>query len=606
MLMIGLSACGGGGGFDGNPPPPGGGGPAIASITLLASGPQLGSGAATQDQGVTLTAITQNSANTLVEGVPVSFAASSGALQVTRGTTDASGAATAILTTAGNPENRTITVTATAGGTSTTITVDVTGTQLAVSGPDTLTINDTATYSIALTNSAGTGIANQMVTVASAIGNTLSSVSLTTDASGQVQVNVTGTIGGLDTLTVSALGLTRQFSINVSTDNFTFTTPPAGTRVALSTTQPLTLHWDRNGLPQIGQPISFSTTRGILSAEIGSTDANGNLTISISSVNAGPAVISAVGPGGLATDLEINFIATNPDTLTLMAEPSTVVVNAQSTVTAVVRDPADNLVEGRRVNFTLNDVSGGSLSSGFAVTDSQGKASVIYTAGASTSASNAVTITAVVDGTAIQDTTNLTVAGQQLRVTLGTGNTLFEPNATQYRVPYVVQVTDANGNPVSGNRVQLNVRPLVYFKGFWRPVMGRMPPWERVPTLPAPMGAPPGFCDNEDINFNGINEAGEDFNNNGVLDPGNPVTVSPGMITTDAEGFGFIDVVYPQSMATWVSVRLSAIIEVTGTEFTESRTFDLAIAGSDISDINVAPPGDVSPFGSADSCADPN
>ncbi|MDZ7811186.1 MAG: hypothetical protein U5L11_15505 [Arhodomonas sp.] len=45
-------------------------------------------------------------------------------------------------------------------------------------------------------------------------------------------------------------------------------------------------------------------------------------------------------------------------------------------------------------------------------------------------------------------------------MTLGTGNELTEPNLTQYRQPWAVQVTDANGNAVASQEVQIAAIPL--------------------------------------------------------------------------------------------------------------------------------------------------
>jgi hypothetical protein len=114
VVLATLGGCGGGGspftqGSSGGTGTTGGTTTA-SSVTLLASSPQLNSDASTSTNGVTLTAIVRASNNSVLQGQTVSFSASSGAIQVTQAQTDASGAATAILTTGGNPENRTIPV----------------------------------------------------------------------------------------------------------------------------------------------------------------------------------------------------------------------------------------------------------------------------------------------------------------------------------------------------------------------------------------------------------------------------------------------------------------------------------------------------------------
>ena len=110
-------------------PPPGIGtsGPVPNRIDLLVSSPQLSSNGT---GNVTLTALVRDAANNLVSGVLVRFSADSGGIQVTNGTTGATGTATALLTTGGDQRNRTINVTAMVGNLSSQNTVQVTGTTL--------------------------------------------------------------------------------------------------------------------------------------------------------------------------------------------------------------------------------------------------------------------------------------------------------------------------------------------------------------------------------------------------------------------------------------------------------------------------------------------
>src|SRR5262249_676931 len=91
------------------------GGPVASRIDLVVRSPQLDSDGT---QSVTLTALVRDGANNVLSGIPVSFKApppSSASIQVTSGTTGATGTASALLTTGGDPSNRTITVTATTG-----------------------------------------------------------------------------------------------------------------------------------------------------------------------------------------------------------------------------------------------------------------------------------------------------------------------------------------------------------------------------------------------------------------------------------------------------------------------------------------------------------
>jgi Bacterial Ig-like domain (group 1) len=185
-------------------------------LTSLTSIPSDGSKTAT------ITAYVRDANNNFVSGAVVGFQASSGGLTVTKGTTDTSGSATATLSSAGDPTNRSITVTAKVVGSSgaaATVTVGVVGTKLTVSGPPTLVQGATGTYTVSLTDASGSGIANQTVTITSASGNALTPSTFTTDATGQKTFTVTGSVAGNDTITVPGASLKATQAVAVSNQN---------------------------------------------------------------------------------------------------------------------------------------------------------------------------------------------------------------------------------------------------------------------------------------------------------------------------------------------------------------------------------------------------
>src|SRR5262249_10196327 len=153
---------------------------------------------------------------------------------------------------------------------------------------------------------------------------------------------------------------------------------------------------------QDGENINFATTRGTLYEHNGTactatpltgpvvTDTDGVARGCVAATNAGPATLSATTDNATVANRIVEFVATVPDEMNLQASPTTVTTTGQSTITAVVRDAANNLVKNQTVVFTLNDVTGGSLSVGSSVTDSQGRAQTVYTASTTTSAANGV------------------------------------------------------------------------------------------------------------------------------------------------------------------------------------------------------------------------
>lgn len=588
------------------------------NITLLTSEPQLPSA---NSKSATITAIVQGANNDLLTGVPVIFTASSGAITpvqttagaaanpaVAAGTTDANGAAQATLTTPGNPTNRVITVTAMAGSTTATVNVEVSGTQLSISGPPTLVQNAQGGYSVSLTDSGGNGIASQTITLASAKSNTLSAATVTTNATGLATFTLTPINAGDDTITATWQGQSSTQKVSVSNQAFSITAPTAGANIVVGQTSPVTISWAASGAPVTSGTVYLTSSRGTLSAS-SSTVTNGALStpVTISSTTAGPAIVSATAVDGsgntVATaQVTIGFIATVPSSVSVQASPSAVPIKGQSTLTATVIDATGNPVQGKTVDFTLTDSTGGALSAPSAATNAQGTASVNYTASTGSSAPNGVVITVQVEGTAISSTTTLTVGGQTVHLSFGTGNTITAFSSTQYEMPYTVQAADAANNGVSNVTVTFSLQTTAYAPGYlyWN---GTDKFWE--PTYTATNGLF-GFCSPTTVN-----------EYNGVINPVPPpsgvtpvVTQIPGAVaTTDVPsaitatgGSATVNLIYPKDHAYWVMVALTATATVSGTQNSITSSFVLPGASPDYNQQNVIPPGPISPYGQSTTC----
>ena len=601
------------------------------TVSVLTSAAQIPSDSS---RPATISAVVRDSNNNLVSGVAVTFQASSGAIvpvqttagataMVPAGTTDANGEAQASLTTPGDPSDRAITVTATVGAASAQVTVTVTGTTLTLTAPASLVLNSSAAGSVALANSAGQGIANTMVTLASAAGNTLSATTLTTDANGHATFTVTGVKGGNDTITATALGLTQTATMAVSTQNFTITSPADGTKVNLGAMQTVTATWLNNGSPVVGQAVTFSATRGTLVPTTPvTTSASGTASVQISSNGAGPSIVSANG-SGVSAQVGLDFVAQAPSQISVQAGPASVAVQGQSTISALVRDANNNLVEGATVNFVIvTDPTNGSLSSATATTDAQGRAQTVYTAGNSTSGANGVAISATVAGTAITAQATLTVGGQAVFLSLGTGNTIITSGGTAiYEVLYTIFAVDAQGAALANVPVTVSVLPVAYGKGAMGGCGATPPTSTWVPIYSTATTDPDSWngtklCKNEDTDYTGnIDSLGfcptgsttpcKDYNGNGKLDPGNIAVVSPASGVTDSTGRLDVTISYPRDHAYWVEVSLVASTTVQGTQSSTSTTFLLQGAVADYA-CSIGPPGPVSPYGVQTTCANPN
>lgn len=658
----------------------------VNNITLVSSSPQLPSGAVLTANGVTLTAIVKDSQGVVVAGIPVTFSAPGAAIQITRGTTDASGTATAVLTTGGNPANRTVTVTASSSiGSSNPVQIDVVGTTLQINGPITVGSGQTATYQVLLRDSTLAGIPGRTVTITSSLNNLppSGSVSVTTDFNGTASFAYTGTNSGNDVLSASAgvLNATASLNLTVTANQLTYLPQcqdlidnelpgdgmmdfggdgqcssladdnesqfiGSGPVVAIGPPQQgtrLRFRYTESGVPQAAQLINYSVTRGyvamlvgpppvLLKQSSGVTDVDGYITVDLrsdGSDGAGESILSLQSTSGSSAIKSVQILANVPASLDLQASPATIPVSGSSTLTVVVRDGRNNLVANQRVDFLLTDSTGGTLSAASAITNSVGSATLTYRASTIPSATNGVSVRASIAG-GPTDTATITVGGQALFISLGTGNTVAEPSPTVYKLPYSAVVTDAGGNPAPANTIfRLSVISVAYQKGafqncvtppgVWVPTYTISPPSSSTvfggsgcATEDTPVGFGNGILDpGEDRNLNNLLDPGEDLDGdgvldpgedrgNGILDPGNVVTVPSTVPLVD--GVADFDLTYPQDRAYWVAVTLRATASVAGSETVAITTFVLPGAAPDYNDCTVAPPGQISPYGTGFSC----
>ncbi|AWL11772.1 hypothetical protein HMF8227_01294 [Saliniradius amylolyticus] len=579
-----------------------------ASMEVYATSNQMASSGA---DSVEIIALLKDQGNRLLPGAEVVFSATSGELPAPGvAVSGEDGTARTTLTSKANPENRDITVTATSGTLTQDVVVSVLGTEIQIDGGTSVVLNNSTELFISLLDSDDKGIANQTVSL-SAENGTLAESEVTTNTDGKATVVYTGTQAGLDTISAEALNASAEFEISVQRDNFRFVSLPSD-NVPLGDNATVTIRWEKDGSAFAGGSVTFLTSRGQFSSSTVTTDANGEASVSISSNNAGTASISAEGEDSEGNKVsvtgEVNFIATDADSIIVDATPDSIGPDGQtSTITAVVRDPNDNLVEGMQVSFNVDDPSAGSLEPNSAVTNDKGVASTVFTSNAVTN-EEFVTITAtVVEDNSVTGQTNVTVGDRPFDISFGTGNLIESPSAATYRKEYAVFVTDPQGSLQDGVDLTASVVPEpyaeggVYRKGYW--VWSE--PDERWLTVVT------AVCDNEDINGNGILDAGEDTNGDGQLTPGilGSISFKDGENFTDSVVTNSSDPVlmyhtYAESFAPWTEVKISVESESAGSESEESHVLTLTVSGEDVSNEDAAPAPNS--FGSSNSCADPN
>lgn len=596
-----------------------------ASMQLLADALQLSSSGADTIQ---LSAIVKNAQNVLLENVTVEFSANSGAsIENTQPVTDNLGTARANLSTTNNPENRIITAVASISGfpdLTQEIDISVVGTTLSISGLNSVIVGDSVELIALLEDSDDTGISGEVVSLSASDENGvdasafLSTSTVTTSLSGQVAFDFTANLSGNYTITATALNSSSVFTLSVQEDQFSFVDAPDINNIEedleLNQSHTLTVQWLKDNTPVVGANVSLSATRGSLAESSLITDNNGEVQFTISSDNAGVSTILAVGTDSdndvISASTQIAFIATTPNSVLVDATPDSIGPDNQtSTISAIVRDASDNLVGNQVVSFSVFDVANGTLDPAQATTDRNGIASTVYTS-SSDSANEAVVITASVSG--VEGQATLTVGDTARDIVIGTGNLIESPENSTYQKEFSVFVTDADGNPVPNADVFMSVTPpritegIAFFKGTW---LFDEDAGIYLPTGADGLTSTPQVqtdvtgCLNEDVNFNGILDAGEDTNGDGMLTPGNVATITPS-VTTDENGQALVFVTYPRQFGSWARVKITARSESSGSESRESLFFGLGVAVDDLSTEGVPPPS--SPQGVGNNCFDLN
>lgn len=384
----------------------------------------------------TLTATLVDSSNAVMEGVPVSFSTTSGNLNASTATTDASGQAIVTLKSGlADFSNRTATVTASVTGVaSASVPVLIRGSTISLTmATNTIQVGaGTLSATATIANSAGLGLPNQNVRFSigatSTGAATLSAATLTTDATGVTSaLTLTPTAAGTVVLTAEWLDSTGAVTATATKD--IFVTAASGTAFAITTPvgDPTAL---TSGATQtliatvpttipvliLGVPTNITVTDVRISATSGTWTGTSPVTGPATSIFQTPSAnavaasytapassgsvtvqVDALGTVGGVTrttlsSLSRTFVVSAPSTaaakLFLSASASTIVPSSGSNVStatleAVVRDASNNAVGGAAVMFGLLGTtgSGESVSPAVAITDSFGKASTTFVAG---------------------------------------------------------------------------------------------------------------------------------------------------------------------------------------------------------------------------------
>lgn len=584
----------------------------VRSVLLSADKLELGTGGTDR---VELFAIVKDDNNILMKGVQVTFSADQNSeLEVTSNVTGADGIARAYLSSKTDYSMRQINVTATAGANRipSNIKINVVGTSIDVLAPAAVVLGGTTKLTIALLDATGKGIKNTPLELSSSLSNSFSSTNPSTDvATGRAVVEYNASKPGTDVITIKALNVTQTVSIVVDPDSFAF--EPASNiieEIELNTVKTLGVKWTSDGIPVANNDVTFTTTRGFIAKKgealtnkvVASqkTSNDGVAEVDVTSLFAGFTNISAssgINESKISANKLVEFVSKSPAKIEVQAFPAQIGPGEKATIQAIVRDAKNNPVKNQTIAFSLAESAGGQISPATSKTNSQGVATTEFTADVTTPGSGTPQLPAGlrINGTVVRETPGAEVAGhtgiavgrRTLFFRFGTGGEAQVISPNLMSVPYAIIVTDASGNPVPGQELNVAVISAAYQKGapIRFPVVGAFIRWVPETTI---------SCLSEDVNRDGILETTEDVNRDGLITPGNVATVSR-TVTADVNGIAQVNLVYPREYGAWVSVYMQVTSTAQGTENVTSRAIALPYLSSDYNNESRVP--SVSPYG---------
>ncbi|MDQ6953250.1 MAG: Ig-like domain-containing protein [Mariprofundaceae bacterium] len=491
---------------------------------------------------ITLTATLQDTNNTAMSKIWVSFHTNHGLLTASQMQTDAYGRASVGLSSGVNISNVQADVYAVAGGVSSLILpIQITGTSLIVSGIknnlDTAgKISDTVT--ITLKDAGNQAIVKKTLSVSSHggglrfNGTNIDPYTLTTDVTG----SATLTVDAYAIATVSTKTLTVSLDANTkATRNYNATGVAFG--VSVPAVDPYAMFVGKshtitvsNVLPPNASVI-FSTSLGLLNRTVTTLTTKavgGTASVNISSALVGIATVQVSVAGSTtqvtSTRFSISQTTANASKVTLQASANVLAtsvgsVNNSVQLIATVKDANGKGVGQSPVIFTMKTPVGGgeNIFPVLVQTNASGVATSTFTSGSLPSGAQGVDIYATVVKTTGLPTvdphaiTNIVMGGTAGSVVIGRGSRVTSLNAATYQIMMAVVVADSNGNAVSGAQVTLKAWPSYYRFGYWQRDRGRLGSIDCQPVfIPTTLWK---STPNEDLNKNLTLDAGENKTN---------------------------------------------------------------------------------------------
>lgn len=387
-------------------------------------------------------------------------------------------------------------------------------------------------------------------------------------------------------LTMSVGGKTKSDVISVTGSDISISTVPAAPAPGAGVTLTIKVV-DVTGAGISNVPVTLGGSLGFKGTVNTDSTGTANATLAAAPTVVGTYTVTTTA-SGVTKSRDIQVIGATgsvPDAVgtisaaSLAITPNTIAPNLnggtanKAALKALFQDSANRAIKNVRVRFEIVEPSlgaGEQISTGSATvySDQNGVATADYIAGTRSSPTNGVVIRAcyslndagIANGACTQfKTATMTVANAPLSITLGDNNLLEAgANSLTYIKKFDVAVADSAGNAVSGAQISASVDIRNY-----RKAAGLASANSQV----TPTGTV-YICQNEDLNRNGLLDAGEDVNGNGVIEPrkADIIISYVGGQVTGANGRATIQVEYPQSVAYWLEYAVKVTTNVAGSE----------------------------------------
>jgi hypothetical protein len=348
----------------------------VSQLTLSSNSPTILNDGSTT---ATITALARDANNNVIAGVPISFKASSDAIQANSSITDATGTVTATLSTGGNTAVQTVTVTGTTGSLSSTVNVGVVA-------PSTPT---NPVY--ALGNGVGTCFVPKLI-------------------GGQITTGSCSAV--LSSGNISAGGTTALSLTVVDQNDSLYISAP----VTVTFSSPCIASGQAEILPNNSSTpeTTITTTTGSINATYVANGCVGSDTIDATATVNGQSLLATGAVTVLAASAgSIQFVSATPTTIGLKGTGAS--PGETSVVVFKVLSSTGSPEPGQTVNFTINTSVGGlSFSPATATSAADGTVQTVVSSG---TVHTSVRVTATVPASG--STPAITAQSSQLTITSG-------------------------------------------------------------------------------------------------------------------------------------------------------------------------------------------